>query len=170
MMKVIMRKWLERGLYLIKMATIVNTVKSVEFKVQIRYSVEENIITQTFLFLSKPFFRYAYDTRFSLNSKIEEMIARNILTRIEGVSFVDRTDNVDSVVMKYSFSNEISWSDIKQIFVTLHVYFPPNTGCRYCLKAEEKGEFIYCPEKDKTFPLPIKRCAVFKQKRDIILT
>lgn len=155
------------------MASTVNTIKSVEFNIQVKYTFEGNIIIQTFQFLPmvKKYFKYAYDTRFTLNDKIEEMINKNLMSdNIENVEFVDRTDNENSIVMKYSFEGEIAWKELRSFFVTLHVYFAPNTGCRYCSRAIEKGDFIFCPERNKTLPSPIKRCTVFKQKRDLIIT
>lgn len=149
------------------------SIKSVEFNIQTKYNIEDGVITQIFLFLpmSKKYFRYAYDIRYPLMESIESFLSKNLLSeKHDNVFFIDRTDNEDSIVIKYSFTGEILWSEIKGVFATLHIYFAPNNGCEYCMKAVEKDGFIYCPEKNKTMVKAVKRCDIFRQKRDLIIT
>lgn len=147
------------------MAKVIKTITSVEFNIQIKYSIEKDIITQTFVFLSKKYFRYIYDTRYVLNSKIEDIIKKNLLSeKLDNVKFVDRTDDEKFIEMKYKFKGDVDYKEVRGFFATILFYLPPFTGCKYCVKAEQRGEFIYCPEKNKTYLQSIKRCDVFKQK------
>lgn len=154
------------------MANAIVSVRSLEFSVQVKYEVVGNVITQKIIFLptNKKYLSYAYDTRFPLNEMIEEFISKNLLSNKEGIAFTDRTDSIDNIEIKYTFENEVKFSDIKGFYATFHIYIAPNTGCSYCLRAEQKGDFIFCPERNKNLASPIKRCPVFKQKKDLIIT
>lgn len=150
------------------------SIKSLEFHIQLKYEIQGGNITQKILFLpaNKKQYRYAYDTRFPLNEMLEDFISKNLLSeKYDNIVFVDRTDNIDGIDIKYIFKGEVKWNDIKGFFSTLHIYIAPNTGCSYCSRAETKdGKFIYCPERNKTLVSPIKRCPVFKQRKDLIIT
>lgn len=147
---------------------VVKSITSIDFNIQIKFTVSENIIIQTFIFLPKKYLRYLYDTRYILNSKIEELIAKCLLSNFENIDFVDRVDDEKFIEMRYIFNGEIDFEIVKPFFATIHFTLPPNLGCEYCIKAEAKGDYIYCPEKNKTYLQPIKRCAVFKQAERII--
>mgnify|MGYP007069469281 CR=1 FL=1 len=154
------------------MADIIS-IKSIEFHIQVKYEVGRDEILQKILFLpiNKKHYSYAYDTRFTLNEMLEEFIAKNLLSnKYNNIVFADRTDNIDGIDIRYQFNGEVRWSDIKGFFATIHIYVAPNTGCAYCSRAENKDDFIYCPERNKTLTAPIKRCPVFKQKKDLIIT
>ena len=150
------------------------SIKSLEFHIQLKYEVDGDEITQKILFLpiNKRNYHYAYDTRFPLNEMLEDFITKNLLSnKYDNITFVDRIDDVDKIEIKYIFEGEVKWNDIEGFFATIHIFIAPNTGCLYCSRAENKeNDFIFCPERNKTLIAPIKRCPVFKQKKDLTIT
>lgn len=137
--------------------------KNVEFLVNIKYSLKDDNVIQTFEFTSsnKKNFIYLFDARFLFKRKIDKLIKDFLLD-----GYISRIDEENKITLKYK-KQELPKNCIRK----LQAYVPPNFGCIYCEKAKIEGEFIFCPEKNKHYTLAsegCKRCPVFRQKNKLI--
>lgn len=135
--------------------------KNIEILVNIKYKEEEDEVIQRFEFnvTNKKYLDYLFDSRFLFKERIEKLIKDNLLE-----NFISRVDRRDSVEIKYA-KQEVPVPCIRKI----QAYTPPYFGCKYCSKAEEEGNFLFCPEKKKHYSKPgIQRCPVFRVKEEIL--
>lgn len=145
------------------MAKVVKEAKNIEVLVNIKYEMEGDFLKQKFEFMpsNKKHLDYLFDARFLFKKKIDDLIKKNMLA-----DFVKRTDSKEEVDMYYTKQNPPQ-PQIRKI----HAYIPPYCGCKFCKKAEIKGMFYFCPEKNKHYTMAdggIKRCPVFRSKNEII--
>ena len=148
------------------MATKLKVAKKIPFFVSITYNLKETKIEQTFSFrtTNKKYLRYAYDQRFCLMRKLEKLIEKELLSNN---SFQERLEYEDKIVMTYT--NDFGHFDSSAKIVNCEFYLPPFNGCLYCNKCEERGDFLYCKEKEKHYDSKgIKSCPVFQSIDEII--
>lgn len=139
----------------------IKEARNIVIYVNITYEEKDNELTQTLSFSTKrkQDLAYLYDSRFLIKNEIEKLI-KNILLS----GFIQRIDHTDKIEMKYKVQKHPA-----PCIKVINAYIPPYLGCLYCLKAEVKGDFYFCPEKNKHYVKPgIKRCAVFRTKEKIL--
>lgn len=140
---------------------VIKDIKNIDIFINIKYTEEDEYLLQHFQFnvSNKKHLDYIFDNRYLFKSKLDKLITSSLLK-----GFIKRVDSKEEVIMYYS-KQDIPKNCIRKISSVVS----PDTGCRWCEKAQEKGIFYYCPEKNKTYSQPISRCPVFKIK-DVILT
>ena len=138
----------------------IKEAKNIEVLVNITYDEFDAYSTQTFLFVvsNKRYLSYLQDARLSFKRKFDKLISSMLLD-----GFQKREDQEDKIVMYYD-KQELPKPCIRKI----QFYVPPYLGCKYCSIAESKGEFIFCPEKNKHYVGGIKRCPIFRSKDELI--
>lgn len=137
--------------------------KNIEVLVNIRYKNIDDQLVQTYDFTSsnKKILNYLFDTRFLFKRKIDRLIKEFLL---EG--YISRVDEKSRIVITYKNQEKP-----KNCIRKLQAYVPPYFGCMYCELAEIKGDFIYCPEKNKHYTVAsqgVVRCQIFRSKEKIL--
>lgn len=141
----------------------IKEAKNIEILVNIRYENEGDYLKQRFEFKpsNKKHLDYLFDARYLFKNKIDDLIKKTMLE-----DFVKRVDSKEEIDMYYE-KQAMPQPQIRKIYA----YIPPYCGCQFCKKAEEKGMFYFCPEKNKHYTKAdggIKRCPVFRSKDEII--
>ena len=134
------------------MAKIIKEPKNIEILVNIRYEKKGKAANKKYL-------DYLFDARYLFKNKIEKMINDFLL---EG--YKRRVDSKEEINVFYD-EQEAPKNQIRKI----QAYIPPNTGCKYCKKAQEDGLFIFCPEKNKHYTKGgVNRCPIFRSKDELL--
>lgn len=139
----------------------IKEAKNIEILVNIRYEEKDDKLIQRFQFsvTNKKHLDYLFDARFLFKRKIDKLINDFLLE-----DYVSRTDSKDEIEMVY-----LKQKKPNNCIRKIQAYVPPYFGCKFCEKAKIKGEFIFCPEKNKHYTLQgIQRCPVFRTKEEII--
>lgn len=122
-----------------------------------------DFIIQQFLFISsKKYYKYAFDNRYILKQKIDDIINEEV--NKNGLEFVNRIDHKDMIEIVYKQNEDFKF---KSFIKNVSFFLPPNT-CMYCKKKEEKNGFIFCNEKKKHYQTPIKTCKIFRSINELI--
>jgi hypothetical protein len=141
-----------------------NAPKNIEFYVNIFYQSENNILIQTFQFVSqKKNFKYVFDKRYCLKEKIDKLLINENKSGDE-IYFINRTDYEDKIILFYRIKQIYNFENYIK---NLSFYLPPN-NCLYCQHNKRDGDFIFCNEKKKHYQIPIKTCKIFKSIEEII--
>lgn len=137
----------------------INVGKTVDFTVRMSFSHSENQTIQTYSFITsnKKNLNYVSDSRYLLKKKLEKIFSENLLD-----GYVARKEEQDCIKFIYNSIFEVE----SKVF-NVSFFLPPYSGCLFCCKAEQEGDFIYCPEKKKHYDsMGIKRCPIFSSKED----
>lgn len=143
------------------MAKIIKEPKNIEILVNIRYEIKDEGLKQIFQFkaTNKKYLDYLFDARFLFKNKIDKMVKDFLLD-----GYIKRVDSKDEIDIYYE-KQEVPKTQIRKI----QAYIPPNTGCKYCRKAQEDGLFLFCSEKNKHYTKGgVNRCPIFRSKDELL--
>lgn len=135
--------------------------KQIDFYINIKYKIIDEKIHQIFEFntSNKKYLAYAYDSRYLLKRKLEELIRKEALD-----GYIDRIDEKNYIEVIFNSAQKP-----KPKIVNLNFYLPPFNGCKYCQKCQRQGDFLFCKEKNKHYDLAgIRNCKVFKSKEELL--
>lgn len=136
------------------------------FHINISYAYKNNVMIQTFDFVvdNKKVLRYAYDKRYNLKKRIDEVI-RKESNSLKDAKFINRIDTDTGITIYYEIVG--GEMDHRNVIKNVSFYLPPNAGCQYCKNYEKHDDASYCSEKKK-FIRPVKSCKIFQSLEEII--
>ena len=140
--------------------------KKIPFFININYDLNGTTINQNFNFqtTNKKYLNYAYDQRFCLKRKIENLIDKELLSN---TSYLGRIEDENKITIMYR--NDFGEFDSSSKIVNCEFYLPPFNGCQYCSNCEKQGNFLYCKLKKKHYDSEgIKSCPVFSSIDEIL--
>ena len=138
----------------------IKEIKNIEILINIIY-LQKETLEQHFKFVcsNKKHYSYLFDKRFCFKYKIEKIIKDLALD-----NFIKRIETENEIIVYYE-KQKVPKNIIRKVMGQI----PPCCGCQYCELAEEKDNFIYCPERKKHYVKPgIQRCVAFRMKKEVI--
>ena len=136
------------------------STKCVKVTMVMKFLYRDHKAFQYFIVADQKFKKYVLDSKFAINSRLEDFIQRNALSVVDEQHYVflSRRDEGDRITLEFSVSDENVEKRSTGYFAIVGD-IPYSEGCEEC----RFRNCTYCTKKDKEIEKMLKNCKFFVQ-------
>lgn len=136
------------------------STKCVKVTMVMKFLYRDHKAFQYFIVADQKFKKYVLDSKFAINSRLEDFIQRNALSVVDEqhYTFLSRRDEDDRITLEFSIPDENVEKRSTGYFAIVGD-IPYSEGCEEC----RFRNCTYCTKKDKEIEKMLKNCKFFVQ-------